>query len=59
MSNLIIEDIDRLIWWCNFYGLGYIPFSRKRIASYLIRGFSIQHIYNLACDAYCHNHYFK
>ena len=36
-----------------FYGFIYPPLERKRIASLLLRGFSIEQIYNLGCDSYC------
>ena len=53
--TLLIDEVEM-----QFYFHGFIaqPLTRKRIASYLIRGFSYDKIYSLGCDAYCHNKYF-
>lgn len=52
------EQINQIESEFAFYGFIYPPLSRRRIASYLIRGFSIDEIYSLGCDAYCHGQYF-
>jgi hypothetical protein len=53
--TLLIDEIEMQFY---FYGFIAPPLTRKRIASYLIRGFSIDEIYSLGCDAYCHGKYF-
>ena len=53
--SLLIDEIEMQFY---FYGFIAPPLTRRRIASYLIRGFSIDEIYSLGCDAYCHGKYF-
>lgn len=49
----LIEQIKSVENEFTFYGFLAPPMTRKRIASLLIRGFSIEEIYNLGCDAHC------
>ena len=47
--TLSIDEIEMQFY---FYGFIAPPLTRKRIASYLIRGFSSDAIYSLGCDAH-------
>ena len=47
--TLLIDEIEMQFY---FYGFIAPPLTRKRIASYLTRGFTSDVIYSLGCDAH-------